>query len=79
MSSSQRSDGEAERRDPTLAGRLTRHDAHPFQTSAGDAGGDVCAFCGERRAQIRHHPTRVRAACLLKGLDANLLLRGSGR
>lgn len=54
---------------------LSKFDAHPF-VPAGGAGGDAtCAVCGESRNQIRHHPTRIAAACLLKGLDPASVLR----
>ena len=50
---------------------LTKHDAHPFQ---GPPDGDEpCRLCGESRSQIRHHPTRIRAACALRGLDPDAL------
>jgi hypothetical protein len=44
---------------------LTRHDGHPFERDAGDA----CTLCGESEAHILHHPTRIRAACALRGID----------
>lgn len=51
-------------------------EAHPFEAPAraeeAPAAAGVaaaCAFCGEHRAHILHHPTRIRAACLLRGLD----------
>jgi tRNA-Thr(GGU) m(6)t(6)A37 methyltransferase TsaA len=78
VSSSRRSDGEPERRD-RAAGLLTRFDAHPFESLPDDADGDRCALCGERRSQIRHHPTRVRAACLLKGLDPDPVVERTRR
>jgi len=59
-------------REPTARSHpFTRFEAHPFE------GGDtarVCAFCGEHRDHIRHHPTRIRAACLLHGIDPATLL-----
>ena len=40
-------------------------EAHAFEPGAEEP--ERCAVCGELRAQIRHHPTRVRAAGLLHG------------
>ena len=48
---------------------FSQHEAHPFQPSPSAAPGEHCALCGERREQIRHHPTRIAAACLLRGID----------
>ena len=75
MPSSEESQRGAGRSEGTLAEVLTPFDAHPFE----DAGGEGCGFCGEHRAQIRHHPTRVRAAFLLKGLDPGPLPGRRGR
>lgn len=58
------------------AGRLTRFDAHPYQAPAGGGGDEPCALCGERRNQARHQERRIRAACLLRGLDPDAVLRG---
>jgi tRNA-Thr(GGU) m(6)t(6)A37 methyltransferase TsaA len=69
---------EAGRRD-RITGLLSRFDAHAFELLPGDADGDRCALCGEGRSQIRHHPTRVRAACLLKGVDPDLVMPRRGR
>lgn len=46
---------------------LTPHDAHRFLPEEED--GEHCVICGEKRIHIRHHPTRVRAALLVRGLD----------
>ena len=56
------------------AERLTRHDGHPF---VGE--GEACEFCGESPAHILHHPTRIRAACLLRGIDPAPLLALAAR
>jgi hypothetical protein len=56
----------------TRAHPFSRTEAHPFEEPEG--GGDACAFCGEPRTDILHHPTRIRAACLLHGLDPSALL-----
>lgn len=54
----------------------TRYDAHPYEADA-SAGADApCAVCGERRASILHHPTRVRAARAVA--EAKLREEGSG-
>ena len=50
-------------------GRLSKHDGHPFAGAGG-----ACSFCGEGRAHILHHPTRIRAACALRGIDPEPLL-----
>lgn len=55
---------------------FSAHEAHPFRAPA-DPASDRCTLCGEPRAQIRHHPTRVRAACLLKGLDPAAAMEAS--
>lgn len=47
-------------------------EAHPFEASAAE-GETACALCGEHRGHILHHPTRIRAACLLQGLDPDAL------
>lgn len=52
--------------------RFSKYDAHPFQPSPERP--DRCALCGEPRGQIRHHPTRIAAACLLKGIDPATVL-----
>lgn len=52
------------------AAALTKHDGHPFERGTGDA----CTLCGEHAAHILHHPTRIRAACLLRGIDPAPLL-----
>ena len=57
-------------------------EAHPFEAPArageapAAAAAAACAFCGEHRAHILHHPTRIRAACLLRGLDPASLRPG---
>jgi hypothetical protein len=79
MSSSSRSLGAPPRCDPTVLAHFKRWDAHPFQAAGEDGGGGSCTLCGEHRMQIRHHPTRVRASCLLKGLDPELVLGPSRR
>lgn len=58
--------------------RFSRHEAHPFQPTDGDPAEERCGICGERREQIRHHPTRVRAACLLRGIDPETVLGERG-
>lgn len=50
---------------------FSRHDGHPFDPSR---GGSACALCGESLAHILHHPTRIRAACALRGIDPEPLL-----
>ena len=50
---------------------LTKHDGHPF-VARGDSA--ACVLCGEPVAHILHHPTRIRAACALRGLDPEPLL-----
>ncbi|MBM4385821.1 MAG: hypothetical protein FJ091_20940 [Deltaproteobacteria bacterium] len=50
---------------------LTKHDGHPFSPCA-DV--DACELCGESAAHILHHPTRIRAACALRGIDPEPLL-----
>ena len=59
-----------------VAERLTRHDGHPF-VDARDS--EACDFCGESPAHILHHPTRIRAACLLRGIDPAPLLALAAR
>lgn len=54
---------------------LSRHDGHPFEVGAGD----LCALCGEAAAHILHHPTRIRAACALRGIDPEPLLARARR
>ena len=54
---------------PDAASRLSKYDAHPFEPVVGPDGAERCALCGERRMQIRHHPTRIAAACLMRGID----------
>ena len=61
---------------PTAASALTKHDGHPFER--GVAAG-ACARCGEHAAHILHHPTRIRAACLLRGIDPAPLLASPSR
>lgn len=61
---------------PRAGAGLTRHDAHPFEPSA---RGGACALCGEHAAHILHHPTRIRAACLLRGIDPAPLLARAAR
>ena len=78
MSSSSRSHGGPVRCEASLLAHFKRWDAHPFQAAGEGSDGGSCALCGEHRMQIRHHPTRVRASCLLKGLDPELVL-GSSR
>ncbi len=56
--------------------RLTRHDGHPF---VGARDSEACEFCGEGPAHILHHPTRIRAACLLRGIDPAPLLARAAR
>lgn len=46
---------------------LTRHDAHRYESAGADD--ERCSVCGELEVHIRHHPTRVRAALLVRGLD----------
>jgi hypothetical protein len=60
-----------ERRHP-----FARCEAHPFEASQ---DGAACAFCGEHRDHILHHPARIRAACLLRGLDPKALLSARRR
>lgn len=50
---------------------FTKHEAHPFGPATDDP--ERCGLCGEPRIQIRHHPTRVAAACRLKGLDPRVV------
>jgi hypothetical protein len=50
---------------------FARFEAHPFE---GREAARACSFCGEHRAHILHHPTRIRAACLLRGIDPAPLL-----
>ena len=50
---------------------LSKHDGHPFQREREE---DACVRCGESAAHILHHPTRIRAACALRGLDPEPLL-----
>ena len=52
-----------------------RFEAHPFE---GSEEARVCSFCGGHRASILHHPTRIRAACLLHGLDPATLRQPPG-
>jgi hypothetical protein len=52
------------------------HEAHPFEEPP---SGDACAYCGEPHGHILHHPTRIRAACLLRGLDPGPLLAAGRR
>jgi hypothetical protein len=54
--------------DPPL---LSKHGGHPF---AAGARGAACALCGESATHILHHPTRIRAACALLGIDPEPLL-----
>jgi hypothetical protein len=62
---------------PDLAeAQLTRHDGHPFARGEDE---DACAFCGESAEHILHHPTRIRAACLLRGIDPAPLLERAQR
>jgi hypothetical protein len=56
------------------AERLTRHDGHPFAGAR-----EACEFCGESPGHILHHPTRIRAACLLRGIDPARLLALAAR
>jgi len=44
----------------------SKFDAHPFQEPDEDGGGDRCALCGGGRALILHHPTRIKAAEMLR-------------
>ena len=46
------------------AAPASRYEAHEFEADPGDP--EHCAVCGEGRAQIRHHPTRVAAARRLR-------------
>jgi hypothetical protein len=62
--------------DRHVAPAFSAHEAHPFQAPA-DPAKDRCALCGESRTQIRHHPTRIRAACVLKGLDPAAVMEAS--
>jgi hypothetical protein len=66
-------DGEADASPPPRAAPapLSRHDGHPFEPSRPGGG---CALCGESLAHILHHPTRIRAACALRGIDPEPLL-----
>lgn len=50
---------------------LSKYDGHPFDASS---GGRACARCGQSPVHILHHPTRIRAACALRGIDAEPLL-----
>ncbi|MGH0033372.1 MAG: hypothetical protein ACQGVC_26595 [Myxococcota bacterium] len=43
---------------------MSRWDAHAFEPS--EDAPERCAVCGEPKGQIRHHPTRVRAARMLR-------------
>jgi len=61
-------------RSDSAGSALSKHDGHPF--APGDAG-RACALCGESPAHILHHPTRIRAACALRGLDPEPLLARS--
>jgi hypothetical protein len=56
---------------------LSKHDGHPFAASEADAS--RCTACGEGRAHILHHPTRIRAACALRGIDPEPLLARARR
>ena len=47
-------------------GEPSRHDAHPFEAEPGSEG--RCRVCGEARRHILHHPTRVRAARMLRAV-----------
>jgi hypothetical protein len=49
-----------------LAAALTKYDGHPFERATASG---ACARCGEHAEHILHHPTRIRAACLLRGID----------
>jgi hypothetical protein len=60
----------------TASSQLSKHDGHPFEAS--DAG-TACALCGELATHILHHPTRVRAACALRGIDPEPLLAKAKR
>lgn len=55
--------------------RLSKHDGHPFEASRSGA----CGLCGESAEHILHHPTRIRAACALRGIDPEPLLRRAQR
>jgi hypothetical protein len=55
---------------------LSKHDGHPFASTPPSA---ACALCGESPAHILHHPTRIRAACALRGIDPEPLLRTKPR
>jgi len=48
------------------ADHTSKFDAHAFQEPNGESGGDRCALCGGGRAQILHHPTRIKAAEVLR-------------
>jgi hypothetical protein len=61
----------AQRAGSAPSSALSKHDGHPFTLGA---VGRVCALCGESQAHILHHPTRIRAACALRGLDPEPLL-----
>jgi hypothetical protein len=60
--------------DPERLLPFSRHEAHPFEELPGAGGSGACSFCGEHRSHILHHPTRIQAACLLRGLDPGAVL-----
>jgi hypothetical protein len=51
---------------------LSKYDGHPFRATGSSPS--RCAACGEGPAHILHHPTRIRAACALRGIDPEPLL-----
>lgn len=48
---------------------LSKYEAHPFEPSPNATASERCTLCGESRNQIRHHPTRIAAARLLRGSE----------
>jgi len=61
-------------RDTGSAVTFSKYEAHPFRPGSDPADSETCALCGESRRQIRHHPTRIAAACLLRGIDPATVL-----
>jgi len=61
---------------PPRPAQLSKYDGHPFEPNREAAR---CALCGENAAHILHHPTRIRAACALRGIDPEPLLRRTRR
>lgn len=57
---------------------FSRYEAHPFRPHPAPEKALVCALCGEPANQIRHHPRRIAAACLLRGVDPASVLGNRG-